>query len=281
MFSSEFNSIVDDIKQVIDKKIDLFVQKMNGIVCAGGRGVRLIPHTLEQPKPLLEIGSIKQPLMYWSMLPMILGGVSNFIVGIRYGAEKIKKKFGSGEELSQQFGRKITIEYIEEPKPLGRAGFIKYGIENGIIDCKLPSIVFNASDIIKINLRDLIRHYLWLNASYGCEIIQVYTSSFRVQYGIGEVDNSSAKVIDFKEKPLRQDLANTACYLTHRRLSDLKNIKKIPSNLEDEIIYKWIKDKILGAYIIPYENLISIKFEKDLDQVVEMNLEKCIKSIYE
>jgi len=279
MALEELKSSADEIKQVVDGKVDLFIKEMYGIVSAGGEGVRLRPHTLERPKPMLEIGSSKQPLMYWSMLPMILGGVSRFVVGVRYGATEIMKRFGRGEELSERFGRKIVIDYIEEPEPLGRAGCIKYGLERGIIDPNRPAIIFNGSDILKLNLQELIRHYLWLKACHSFEVVQVYTAGFRVQYGIGRVDPSTSQVVDFVEKPLRSDLANTACYITHGRLRDFKHINMTPSNPEDELIYKWLKERTIGAYIIPFENMISIKFAKDLDAVDEMDLDQYIRSV--
>jgi len=281
MFAAGLGSVTDDIKQVIDDKVDLFIEEMYGIVSAGGEGLRLRPLTIEQPKPLVEIGASKQPLMYWSMLPMILGGVSHFIVGIRHGASKIKERFGKGEELSEKFRRKITIEYVEEMEPLGRAGFIKYGIEKGVIDPAKPAIIFNASDVLRLNLLDLVRHYLWLKTYRRFEVIQVYTSAFRAQYGIGKIDFSTNQVTDFTEKPLLHNLASTACYVTHDRLKDFQDITKIPSNPEDELVHKWLREKTLGAYVISHEDVISIKFQKDVDNVEGMDFDAYIRKMYE
>jgi NDP-sugar pyrophosphorylase family protein len=279
MANSELKSARDDIRRIVDDKTDRFLTEMYGIISAGGRGVRLRPRTLELPKPLLDIGLHKKPLLYWSMLPMILGGVSHFFVGVRYGADKIEQRFGRGKELSKEFGRTITIDYIEEPEPLGRAGFVKYGLERGLINPDRPAIMFNASDILKINLRELVRHYLWVNANHECEALQVYTSGFRVRYGLGKVDPSTLSVTEFEEKPLRSDLASTACYVIYGRLNDFREVKT-PSNPEDQLVPRWIKEKIVAAYIIPFENIVSIKFEEDLVRANEMNLERYVKSIY-
>ncbi len=273
------DSLNSTIKRDLEIKVNQLIGDMYAIISAGGEGVRLRPLTANTPKPLIEVGLSKRPLLYWSMLPMILGGVSHFIIGIRYGAEKIIEQFGKGEELSKEFSRKITIEYIKEPKPLGRAGFIKYGIDQGILDIKRPVLIFNASDILCINLSHLIRHGLILNICNDIKIIQVYTSGFKVQFGIGKVDLSTLQVTDFQEKPLYHDLANTAFYALFNQLEDFKEIRKIPSNIEDEVIHKWIQKKELGAYIIPHQNFISIKFEKDLNQVNKMDLYNLIKKM--
>lgn len=270
-----------EVRNAVDGKAERMISEACGIVSAGGKGVRLRPQTLERPKPLLEIGSPKRPLMFWSMLPMILGGISRFVIGVRYGADKIRKTFGSGDRLSEQFGRPITIEYVEEPQPLGRAGFVKYAIEKRVVDARKPAVIFNASDILRLNLRDLFRHYLWLNACHGLEVIQVYTSGFRAPYGIGALDLSSFRVVQFEEKPLRPDLASTACYVTHCRLVDFTQIERTPSNPEDELLQRWIGEKLIGAYVISYDDFISIKFEEDLAKVESMDLEEYVRSAYE
>ncbi|MEM2942416.1 MAG: sugar phosphate nucleotidyltransferase [Candidatus Bathyarchaeia archaeon] len=274
-------SASSDIRQVVNKKVDTFIGEMCGLVSAGGEGLRLRPITIEHPKPLVEIGSVKRPLIYWSMLPMVLGGVTRFVIGLRHGADKIKERLGDGGEFSQDLGRPISITYVEEREPLGRAGCIKYGIENGLIDPRRPAVIFNASDILRLNLRSLVGHYLWLKACHGFNVVQVYTSGFRVQYGIGKVDFSTSQVIDFIEKPVFQDLANTACYIIYGRLEDFRTVQKIPSNPEDELIYKWLKEKTLGAYVIGHEDIISIKFQRDLDKVDNMDLDRYVRSAYE
>jgi mannose-1-phosphate guanylyltransferase len=270
-----------EVRNAVDAEAERMISEACGIVSAGGKGVRLRPQTLERPKPLLEIGSPKHPLMFWSMLPMILGGISRFVVGVRYGADKIRKTFGSGDGLSEQFGRPITIDYVEEPQPLGRAGFVKYAIEKHVVDPRKPAVIFNASDILRLNLRDLFRHYLWLNACHGLEVVQVYTSQFRAPYGIGALDLSSFRVVQFEEKPLRPDLASTACYVTHCRLADFTQIERTPSNPEDGLLQRWIAEKLVGAYVIPYDDFISIKFEEDLAKVESMDLEDFVRSAYE
>jgi NDP-sugar pyrophosphorylase family protein len=271
---------IDDIKKVIGNKIDVFTKEMYGIISAGGEGVRLRPRTLELPKPLIEIGSTKKPIIYWSLLPMILGGISHFIIGVRYGANKIIEEFGTGEKLSKEFEREIIIDYIEEPKPLGRAGFIKHGIEQDKIKANKPAIIFNASDILRLNLCKLLSHYLWLKASYDIDVVQIYTSGFRVQYGIGEIDPSTSRVIEFEEKPIKYGFASTACYVIHECLSDFKTVSKIPSNPEDELIHKWIKEKKIGGYIIPHDSFISIKFEKDLTVLSNTDINQYVKKVY-
>jgi len=272
------NSIFNKLRDSINSEAEKFIKSTTAIINAGGEGVRLRPYTLTQPKPLIKVGLNPKPLMYWAMLPLLLSGVSNFVITVRYGKEAIEEEFGKGEKLSKEFNRAIKVDYVEEPKPLGRAGSIKLGLEEGKIDSSKPAVILNASDILAINFLDLAKHHILQRVRYGFEVTQVYASGYKVQYGIGKIHPTTGQVLEFIEKPERFEPTNTACYCLQERLNDFKYIKKIPSNPEDELIHKWIKEGILGAYIIPYEKLISIKFEADLEKASKIDLEKFIKN---
>ncbi len=267
----------NEIRKSLNESAEKFIKNATIIVNAGGRGVRLRPYTLTQPKPLIKVGLNPKPLMYWAMLPTLLSGASNFVITVRYGKEAIEEEFGRGEGLSKEFNRIIRIEYVEEPQPLGRAGSIKLGLEEGKIDASKPAIILNASDILAINFLDLIKHHILQRITYGFEVTQVYASGYRIQYGVGKIHPTTGQVLEFIEKPERLEPTNTACYCLQERLNDFKYIKKLPSNPEDELIHEWIKKGILGAYIIPYEKVISIKFEADLENANKIDLEKFIK----
>ena len=274
------NSIFNEIKNSLNEKAEKFIKAATAIVNAGGEGVRLRPYTLTQPKPLIKIGLNPKPLMYWAMLPILLSGISNFVITVRYGKEAIEEEFGKGEELSKEFNRPIKIEYVEEPKPLGRAGSIKFGLKKGKIDASRPAIILNASDILAINFLDLAKQHILQRAAYGFEVTQVFALGYRVQYGIGKIHPTTGQVLEFIEKPERLEPTNTACYCLQERLNDFKYIKKLPSNPEDELIHEWIKKGILGSYVIPHEKLISIKFEADLENANKIDLKKFIKQSY-
>ncbi|MBS7655327.1 hypothetical protein KEJ50_02355 [Candidatus Bathyarchaeota archaeon] len=274
----DLNSSINEIKNQLNEKAKMFIEASTVIINAGGEGVRLRPYTLTQPKPLIKVGLTPKPLMYWAMLPALLSGVSSFIITVRYGKEAIEEEFGKGEKLSKEFNKPIKIDYIEESNPLGRAGCIKLGLEKGKINALKPTIILNASDILAISFLDLIKHHIWQRIAYGFEVTQVYASGYKVQYGIGKIHPTTGQVLEFIEKPERIEPTNTACYCLQERLNDFKHIHKLPSNPEDELIHKWIKKNVLGAYIIPYEKLISIKFEADLKRVNEIDLEKFVKA---
>jgi len=267
-----------DLKKIVDEKVDLFIRDLTVIVNAAGKGVRLRPATIETPKPLVRVGQKREPLMYWAMLPLLSGGASRFVIGIRHRGDLIRQEFENGEKLSRRFNREIKIDYVEEPRPLGRAGCVQYALEIGKVDPGKPSIIMNASDVLKLDLRDLVRNYLWKRSNYGFHVLQVYASGYRVQYGVGKLHPSTGGVIGFEEKPFREEPTNTACYCMRERLEDFRKIRRIPSDPEDELVGRWLREGVLGSYVISKENVVSVKFEKDLQRVLNMDFEKFLLS---
>ncbi len=270
----ERNSIYDELRSTIQEKASSFLHGLVVILNAAGEGLRLKPYTEDVPKALIPVGKQKRPVIYWTMLPLLRSGISNFVIGIRYHGNLIKEKFGQGEELSDEYGREIKIDYIEEPEPLGRAGCIKYGLETGLISPSNPTLLMNASDILKIDVGHMAKHYLWQRANYGFEILQVYTSGYQVPFGIGHLHPTTGRVISFVEKPFKEEPTNIACYCLQERLSDFLGITKIPTNPEDELVYKWSEEGVLGSYVLPKENVLSIKFARDIQRIDSMDLEK-------
>lgn len=267
-------TIYEELKRTIDQKAERFIRELTAIVNAAGEGMRLKPFTDDVPKALIQVGKVRKPIIYWAILPLLLGGISKFTFGIRYRGELIKEEFGSGEDLSEQFGREIKVDYIEEPEPLGRAGCIKYGLELGIVDPRKPALILNASDILRLDLGRLSQHYLWQRANYGFEILQVYVSGYQVQFGLGKLHPTTGQVVSFVEKPFKDEPTNIACYCIHERLEDFTRISKIPTNPEDELVYRWLEAGVLGSYVLPREDVISIKFAKDVQRTNEMDIEK-------
>ena len=104
-----------------DKKYDNPVFLM-----AGGFGTRLHPLTEDIPKPLLDVGN--RPILETILVRFIEAGFHNFFISTHYKAEKIKEHFGDGSAWG------VSIEYVNEEKPLGTAGSI------GLLPKNLPKL---------------------------------------------------------------------------------------------------------------------------------------------
>ena len=101
---------------------------MKAFILAAGLGTRLLPHTSNKPKCLIEVGG--KPLLLWHVERLKSFGIKHLIINLFHEGQQIEDFLGNGFELG------LTIEYIYEKELLGTGG----GLENArslIGDCLL------------------------------------------------------------------------------------------------------------------------------------------------
>jgi MurNAc alpha-1-phosphate uridylyltransferase len=87
---------------------------MKAMILAAGEGRRMLPLTLNTPKPLLLVRG--KPLIEHHLLRLRQAGVTEVIINLAYLGEQISAALGKGE----RFG--LNIQYSQEPAPLETAG---------------------------------------------------------------------------------------------------------------------------------------------------------------
>lgn len=87
---------------------------MDGVILAGGKGLRMRPLTLDRPKPLLELQG--QPILAWSLLSL-QGIVDHVLVVVSYLKEQIER-FMSGQNLIRAY---TLVEQLPAPMGTGHA----------------------------------------------------------------------------------------------------------------------------------------------------------------
>ena len=70
------------------------------VIMAGGRGLRLHPLTLKDPKPMLKIGD--KPMIELLMERFAAQGFKNFTISVGYLADIIIDYFGDGRKWGWQ-----------------------------------------------------------------------------------------------------------------------------------------------------------------------------------
>ena len=76
------------------------------VIMAGGIGKRLLPHTENCPKPMLEVSG--KPILEHIIERAKSEGFKNFILSINYLGEMIEGYFGTGEKMG------VNIDYVRE-----------------------------------------------------------------------------------------------------------------------------------------------------------------------
>ncbi len=89
---------------------------MRTLILCGGRGTRAYPHTLELPKPLMEVGDT--PILFHVMAIYANQGFSNFVLAAGYRADLIE---GFARELPTEW----QVEVIDTGEETGTAGRIR------------------------------------------------------------------------------------------------------------------------------------------------------------
>lgn len=210
------------------------------VIMAGGKGTRLDPFTRILPKPLIPIG--EKAILEIIMDKFHVYGVKDFFISVNHKSSMIKAYF---EEL----GTPYSISYIEEEKPLGTAGGLKF-LENKI---NKDVLVSNCDIIIETDYTEIIKFHQ--NGGYQMTIVGSFRH-FTIPYGICTIKDGGS-LISIDEKPEYDYLVNTGMYLISKDV-----LKLIPSNKVFNMtdLVKKIKDNQgkVGVFPIDEKSWIDI-----------------------
>jgi len=161
------------------------------VIVAGGRGERLRPLTNDVPKPMIEI--VGKPLLQYQIEWLKFYGIKDILITTCYLPEKIQEYFGDGKK----FG--VNIIYFTENEPLGTSGALKENAE-----FFNESFVVLYGDILtNLSLISLIDFHKKNNA-LGTIVLH---EKKKEEPSSSIVDiNSDNSVIEFKEKPTKEDI---------------------------------------------------------------------------
>ena len=165
------------------------------VIMAGGMGTRLLPHTENCPKPMLQVSG--KPMLEHIIERAKGEGFSQFVLAIHYLGHLIEDYFGNGERL------KVKIDYLREQSPLGTAGALR--LLNPRPD--LPFVVTNGDVLTDIHYGEILDFHNHHNA--------IATMAVRVhewQHPYGVVQTKGIDIIGFKEKPVHRSHINAGVY---------------------------------------------------------------------
>ena len=153
-----------------------------------------------------------------------------------------------------------TINYLEEPKPLGTAGVLNQ-LQNSIKD---SLFLTNCDTIINCNYKDLLEFHN--KNKYDISLVGSMINH-RVPYGICEIENEG-KLISLKEKPEYSYLVSTGMYVVRDTA-----LKQIPHekhfNMTDLINKVRETGGIIGVYPISEKSWLDTGEWKEYKKTVE------------
>jgi D-glycero-alpha-D-manno-heptose 1-phosphate guanylyltransferase len=201
---------------------------MEAIILAGGLGTRLREVIEDLPKPMAPVRG--KPFLYYVLDWIKNYDVERVVLSVGYKSQTIidyfKNTFSS-----------LTIEYVNEEKPLGTGGAIKYALRKTSDE---NILVINGDTWFPINIEEF---YTFHKAKGNTFTVALKHLTDFSRYGNVECQNEI--ILRFNEKKFCADgLINGGIYLINRSLIESSDLPDIFS-LERDIM-----EKVAGSGIL-------------------------------
>lgn len=170
------------------------------IIMAGGKGVRLRPHTESCPKPLLLVGG--KPMLEHIIEHARNDGFRHFVIAVHYLGHMIEEYFGDG----QRWG--VSIDYLREERPLGTGGALSLLSSRP----SLPIIVSNGDVLTDVRYGEILDFHQRHDAAATMAV-----RSHEWQHPFGVVKVEGVDVVGFEEKPVYRSHINAGIYALEPR----------------------------------------------------------------
>jgi dTDP-glucose pyrophosphorylase len=180
---------------------------LDALLMAGGRGERLLPLTLDTPKPLLKVGG--KAIIDYNVEKLLGCGVNSIFVAVNYLHEQIEEHFRDNHPGAD-------VRCVVEPSrmgTLGAASLIKEWRHEDVV-------VMNADLLSDLDLEEMYLHH---RATDADATMAVTPYSVSVPYAI--VTTEEDRVVGMQEKPVYNYFANAGVYIIKRRL-----VERVPEH---------------------------------------------------
>lgn len=166
------------------------------VIMAGGKGVRLLPHTQDRPKSLVMVSG--KPMLELIIERSKLEGFNHFVLAVHHLGNMIEDHFGNGGRLG------VQIDYLREESPLGTAGAL--GLLNPRPD--IPFVVTNGDVITDIPYGGLLDFH---DRHEATATMAVCKHEWHHPFGV--VQTQGVEIIGFEEKPVVRSHINAGVYV--------------------------------------------------------------------
>ncbi len=176
------------------------VLPIDALLMAGGRGERLLPLTLDTPKPLLEVRG--KAIIDYNVEKLVECGVKRIHVAVNYLHAQIERHF------AERFPE-LDVRCVLEPTRLGTLGAASL-----IHDWRCDNVVVMNADLLSdLDLTEMYEHHI----AAGVDATMAVTPySVSVPYAI--VATEGDRVTGLHEKPVYNYFANAGVYIMKREL---------------------------------------------------------------
>ncbi|HUO72677.1 MAG TPA: NDP-sugar synthase [Solirubrobacteraceae bacterium] len=208
---------------------------MQALILAGGEGTRLRPLTSTMPKPVVPL--VDRPFVSYMLEWLHSHGVDDVILSCGFMADGVRRVMGDGSRLG------IRLRYLEERKPLGTGGALKFAEE--LLDERF--FMLNGDVLTDMDLTAQLEQHERTGARATLALIGVEDPS---AYGLVR-RNDDCSVREFVEKPgpdqeIDTNLVNAGAYILERDVLDTMPPAGSTVSIEREVFPRLVGHGLFG-----------------------------------
>jgi mannose-1-phosphate guanylyltransferase len=206
---------------------------LQALILAGGEGTRLRPLTSTVPKPVVPL--VDRPFIAY-MLEWLAGhGVDDVVMSCGFLASGVRNVLGDGDAYG------MRIRYVEEPRPLGTGGALKFA--ESLLDERF--LMLNGDVLTDIDLSAQMAQHEQTGALGTLALTPVENPS---AYGLVRLRPDSS-VREFVEKPSADQIdTNTisaGAYVLERAVLDML-VADEPASIERDVFPRMVGNGLYG-----------------------------------
>jgi mannose-1-phosphate guanylyltransferase len=207
---------------------------MQALILAGGEGTRLRPLTSTVPKPVVPL--VDRPFIAF-MIDWLRGhGVDDIVMSCGHLASGVRNVLGDGEA----FG--IRLRYVEEPRPLGTGGALKFAEQ--LLDERF--LMLNGDVLTDLDVSGQLEQHERTGATATLALTPVEDPT---AYGLVRIADDCA-VTEFVEKPSSDQIdtrnISAGVYVLERSVLDLLEAGE-PASIERDVFPRLVGDGLYGC----------------------------------
>jgi len=207
---------------------------VQALILAGGEGTRLRPLTLAVPKPVVQLAN--RPFISYMLEWLRHHDVDDVILSCGFMADGVRSVLGDGSRYG------IRLRYLEEPRPLGTGGALKFAED--LLDERF--FMLNGDVLTDMDLSAQLRQHETTGARATLALIEVEDPSV---YGLVRLDPERA-VTEFVEKPspdqIDTNLINAGAYVLEREVLEIMPPPGTTVSIEREVFPRLIGEGLFG-----------------------------------
>jgi mannose-1-phosphate guanylyltransferase len=207
---------------------------MQALILAGGEGTRLRPLTSTVPKPVVPL--VDRPFIAFMFDWLRRHGVDDVVMSCGHLASGVRNVLGDGEA----FG--IRLRYVEEPRPLGTGGALKYA--ERLLDERF--LMLNGDVLTDLDVSAQIDQHERSGATATLALSPVEDPT---AYGLVRLASDGA-VTEFVEKPSPDQIdtnnISAGVYVLERSVLDLLEAGQ-PASIERDVFPRLVGEGLYGC----------------------------------